>query len=331
MSVGALIDKNNNGFKSMQDMASSLRNSNVLSLANRVAQNANAYPNLTADHYSQLRQQELVMELTQKLQTSLEIEDIINMLLLQMRKLVPIDGITYEYTPLAYNFASPMQGRHTASYQLDLGKEDLGMISFSRRIRFEQEELLSIENLMSCLLYPLRNGLKYHEAVIAASTDQLTGTGNRQALDKALTHEINLAQRNDTPLSVVMFDFDHFKKLNDGYGHQFGDQVLKEIIQEVKQTIRKTDLLFRYGGEEFMLLLHKTSLTNAAAVADKIRERIASKAISLDQKSIKVSVSMGAATLHEGDITSTLIKRADDALYHAKDLGRNRVCTEFHG
>jgi len=315
----------------MQDMANSLHNSNVLSLANRLAQNSNAYPNLTADHYSQLRQQELVMELTQKLQMSLEVEDIINMLLLQMRKLVPVDGITYEYTPLAYSFASPVQGRHTASYQLDLEKENLGMISFSRRMRFEEEELLSIENLMSCLLYPLRNGLKYHEALIAASTDPLTGTGNRKALNEALNHEINLAQRNDTPLSVVMFDFDHFKNINDGYGHQFGDKVLKEIIQEVKQAIRKTDLLFRYGGEEFMLLLHKTSLTNAAAVADKIRERIANKVINFEQQAINVSVSMGAATLHEGDITSTLIERADDALYHAKDLGRNRVCTESRG
>jgi len=312
-------------------MANSLHNSNVLSLANRLAQNSNAYPNLTADHYSQLRQQELVMELTQKLQMSLEVEDIINMLLLQMRKLVPVDGITYEYTPLAYSFASPVQGRHTASYQLDLEKENLGMISFSRRMRFEEEELLSIENLMSCLLYPLRNGLKYHEALIAASTDPLTGTGNRKALNEALNHEINLAQRNDTPLSVVMFDFDHFKNINDGYGHQFGDKVLKEIIQEVKQAIRKTDLLFRYGGEEFMLLLHKTSLTNAAAVADKIRERIANKVINFEQQAINVSVSMGAATLHEGDITSTLIERADDALYHAKDLGRNRVCTESRG
>jgi len=313
----------------MQYMSNSLDNSNVLSLANRIAQNSQAYPNLTADHYSQLRQQELVMELTQKLQVSLEIEDIINMLLLQMRKLVPIDGITYEYSALGYNFATPVQGRHKASYHLDLEQEDLGMISFSRRMRFEEEELLSIENLMSCLLYPLRNALKYHAAMIAASTDPLTGTGNRSALDDALSHEINLAQRNDTPLSVVMFDFDHFKKLNDSYGHQFGDKVLKEVIQEVKQVIRKTDLLFRYGGEEFMLLLHKTSLSNAADVADKIRERIANKVINFEQQPVQVSVSMGAASLQEGDVTSTLISRADHALFHAKDLGRNRVCTEI--
>jgi len=312
----------------MRDMANSQHSSNVLSLANRIAQNGSTYPNLTADHYSQLRQQELVMELTQKLQVSLEIEDIINMLLLQMRKLVPIDGITYEFGPLSYNFSSPIQGRHKANYQLDLEKEDLGMISFSRRMRFEEEELTSIENLMSCLLYPLRNGLKYHAALIAASTDPLTGSGNRKALDEALDHEINLAQRNDTPLSVVMFDFDNFKKLNDGYGHQCGDKVLKEMIQEVKQVIRKTDLLFRYGGEEFVLLLHKTSLDRAASVADKIREHIAKTVIKFGQEDVNVSVSMGAASLQEGDAISHLIGRADNALYRAKDLGRNRVCIE---
>jgi len=312
----------------MRDMANSLHNSNVLSLANRIAQNGSTYPHLTADHYSQLRQQELVMELTQKLQVSLEIEDIINMLLLQMRKLVPIDGIEYEYSALDYSFASPVQGRHKACYQLDLEKEDLGMISFSRRMRFEKEELTSIENLMSCLLYPLRNGLKYHAAFIAASTDPLTGSGNRKALDEALDHEINLAQRNDTPLSVVIFDFDHFKKINDNYGHQCGDQVLKDMAQEVKQVIRKTDLLFRYGGEEFVVLLHKTSLDKAASVAEKIREHIAKSVIKYNQKDINVSVSMGAATLKDGDAITTLLDRADNALYRAKDLGRNRVCTE---
>jgi len=312
----------------MRDMANSLHNSNVLSLANRIAQNGSSYPHLTADHYSQLRQQALVMELTQKLQVSLEIEDIINMLLLQMRKLVPIDGIAYEFGPLSYKFSSPSQGRHKASYQLDLEKEDLGMISFSRRMRFEEEELASIESLMSCLLYPLRNSLKYQTAFIAASTDQLTGSGNRKAMDEALDHEINLAQRNGTPLSVVIFDFDDFKKINDNYGHLCGDQVLKEIAQEVKQVIRKTDLLFRYGGEEFVVLLHKTSLASATSFADKVREHIAKTVIKLKQEDINVNVSMGVSTLKEGDAMSTLMDRADNALYRAKNLGRNRVCTE---
>ncbi len=312
----------------MQNRANSLGNSNVLNLANRISQNGAAYPHLTADHYSQLRQQELAIELTQKLQVSLEIEDIINMLLLQIRKLVPVDGISYEYLPLNLSFATPVEGKHKACYQLDLEKEELGLISFSRRMRFEEEELASIESLMACLLYPLRNSLKYHAALLAATTDPLTGTGNRKALDEALSHEVNLAYRNDTPLSVVMFDFDHFKQLNDNYGHQFGDQVLKEMVQEIKTVIRKTDLLFRYGGEEFMLLMHKTSLENAAAVANKIRNHIADSVIQFDKESIKVSVSVGVASLKRGDISSSLINRADRAMYQAKELGRNRVCTE---
>lgn len=312
----------------MQDNANHLPHSNVLSLANRIAQNRSDYPTLTPDHYSQLRQQELAIELTQKLQISLEVEDIVNMLLLQMRKLVPIDGITFEHPGLDYKFATPVQGRHKACYQLDLEDDDLGMITFTRRMRFEEEELTSIENLMSCLLYPLRNALKYKHAMIAAYTDPLTGAGNRQALDDALNHEINLAQRNETPLSVVMFDFDNFKQLNDNYGHEFGDKVLKEITQEIKNVIRKTDLLFRYGGEEFVLLMHKTSLNNAATVADKIRQHIANKRIDHEENAISVSVSMGAATLHEGDGANTLVRRADNALYYAKDAGRNCVYTE---
>jgi len=312
----------------MQDMANTLRSSNVLSLVNRITKNSNAYPNLTVDHYSQLRQQELTMELTQKLQATLEIEEMISFLLQQLCKLVTIDGITYEFANLDYECSTPVQGKHKASYQLDMGKEDLGLISFSRRTRFKEDELTCIENMMSCLLFPLRNGLKYRTALLAASTDPLTGSGNRLALNQALDREINLSHRNDSPLSVVMFDFDHFKEVNDDYGHQAGDQVLKEMIQEIKHLIRKTDLLFRYGGEEFVLLLHKTSLESAAAVADKVRRHIANTPINFRQQLINVSVSMGTAALQEGDAIDTLIDRADNALYQAKTLGRNRVCTE---
>jgi diguanylate cyclase (GGDEF)-like protein len=311
----------------MQNIASKQRRNNILNFANRISQNGNPYPTLTADHYSQLRLQELIIELTQKLQVTLEIEEMITLLLNQVHKLIAIDGISYEFTGLDYEYSTPVQGKHKASYQLDMGKEDLGLISFSRRTRFKKEELTSIENLMSCLLFPLRNGLKYRTAVHAASTDQLTGSGNRLALEKALTREINLAQRNDNPLSIIMFDFDNFKKVNDKFGHQGGDQVLKEVIQEIQRSIRKTDLLFRYGGEEFVLLMHKTSLDSAIVVADKVRAHIADTPIKYKQQLINVSVSMGASALQENDAISTLIDRADNALYQAKNLGRNCIFT----
>ena len=309
-------------------MANTLPNSNVLSLANRIASNGKAYPSLTADQFTQIRQQELSMQLTQKLQVTLELDEMFNLLLEQLNKLVSLDGIMYEHSGLGIEFASPLQGKHKACYQLDLDSENLGQISFTRRSRFKEEELVGIENLMSNLLYPLRNGIKYRNALLAATTDPLTGSGNRQAMENALNREIDLARRNNTPLSVVMFDFDHFKRVNDTYGHQCGDFVLKQVAQEVKKSIRKTDLLFRYGGEEFVLLLHKTSLENAAVVADKVRERIAKTRIHFQEKDIDISISMGAATLQESDASTSLIERADNALYSAKNLGRNRVCTE---
>ncbi|MEZ5524740.1 MAG: GGDEF domain-containing protein [Pseudomonadales bacterium] len=309
-------------------MANTQHNNNVLSLANRITGNGKSYPGLTADQLSQIRQQELSMELTKKLQITLELDEIFDLLLAQLNKLLPLDGIMYEHANLNYDFATPLQGKHKACYQLNLEKEDLGLISFTRRTRFKEVELLAFENLMSCLLYPLRNCLKYRTALVAATTDPLTGSGNRQALENSLNREIDLALRNQTPLSVVMFDFDHFKKLNDTHGHQCGDFILKQVIQEIKKSIRKTDLLFRYGGEEFVLLLHKTSLENAAKVADKIREHIAQSQFHFKDETIDISISMGAAALQENDAGISLLERADDALYSAKNLGRNRVCTE---
>ena len=311
----------------MQDMANKLRSSNILSLANRIAQNGNAYPALTANHYSQLRLQELVMELTHELQVTLEIEDMLILLQNKVHTLTAVDGISYEFTSLDYQYSSPTQGKHKASYQLNVEKENLGMISFSRHTRFKEAELINIENLMTCLLFPLRNGLKYRAALLAARTDPLTGSGNRLALDQELSREIHLAQHNGSPLSIVMLDFDHFKEVNNDYGHQGGDKTLKDVIQKIQLYIRKTDLLFRYGGEEFVLLMHKTSLDDATAVADGIRVRIADTPIKFKQHLINVSVSMGTATLQKNDTISALIDRVDHALYQAKNLGRNRVFT----
>ena len=136
-----------------------------------------------------------------------------------------------------------------------------------RRQRFSDGEIARLENFLCMLVYPLRNALQYHEAVLSSFTDPLTGACNRAAMQTAFERELNLARRQQTPLSVIMLDIDHFKKINDRYGHSNGDCVLRSVSQCVANTIRSSDMLFRYGGEEFVVLLSNTNRAGAKLLA----------------------------------------------------------------
>ena len=155
-----------------------------------------------------------------------------------------------------------------------------------------------------------------------ATTDTLTGVCNRRRFDEMLANEIQRATRFATPLSLILFDIDHFKRVNDTYGHQTGDQVLIQLAVTVGSAIRATDLLARWGGEEFVLLLPGSDQNAARVLAEKLRLRVASQDFSdVD----RITCSFGVAAWEPHDTADALLKKADDALYRAKKNGRNRV------
>jgi diguanylate cyclase len=170
------------------------------------------------------------------------------------------------------------------------------------------------------------------EAIRAESlTDPLTGLGNRKYFDRSIELAVQNALTNGEPLSLLMFDIDHFKSFNDSYGHLTGDQVLRLVGMSLKQTIKGQDITARYGGEEFAVVLPNTALRQALTVADHIRRAVMSK--ELKKKSTgeilgRVTISVGVSMLKPGDDTDSLIERADACLYAAKRNGRNRVICE---
>src|SRR5579859_5454920 len=170
------------------------------------------------------------------------------------------------------------------------------------------------------------------EAIRAESlTDPLTGLGNRKYFDRMIEMAVQTAQASGEPLSLLMFDIDHFKSFNDSYGHLTGDQVLRLVGMSLKQTIKGQDITARYGGEEFAVVLPNTALRQALTVADHIRRAVMAK--ELKKKSTgeilgRVTISVGVSILKPGDDTDTLIERADACLYAAKRNGRNRVICE---
>jgi diguanylate cyclase len=170
------------------------------------------------------------------------------------------------------------------------------------------------------------------EAIRAESlTDPLTGLGNRKYFDRMIEMAVQHALAFNEPLSLLMFDIDHFKSFNDSYGHLTGDQVLRLVGLSLKQTIKGQDITARYGGEEFAVVLPNTALRQALTVADHIRRAVMAK--ELKKKSTgeilgRVTISVGVSMLKPGDDTDALIERADACLYAAKRNGRNRVICE---
>lgn len=157
---------------------------------------------------------------------------------------------------------------------------------------------------------------------IMAITDGLTGINNRQEFDRLLEHEIERANRYQTPLALLMYDLDHFKQVNDRFGHNTGDAALKTVTSLVNDNIRGIDIHGRWGGEEFMVLLPQTGLDTAKDVAKKLRRTIAAHPF---DKLGSITASFGVVELAPHESSKSLAQRVDEALYRAKALGRNRV------
>lgn len=164
----------------------------------------------------------------------------------------------------------------------------------------------------------------YSEQVFKSSIDALTGLYNRNQFDIGLTQEFNRAERYKTPFSIAMIDIDHFKKINDNFGHQFGDYVLKEIAKIIQHAFRKTDIVYRYGGEEIVIIMPETPVGKAYLPLEKLRKNIVSHNF-LDKK---VTISIGVAE-YKNDTKNgnEIVKNADIKLYQAKQNGRNIVCS----
>ncbi|MBP2298105.1 GGDEF domain-containing protein [Azospirillum picis] len=164
-----------------------------------------------------------------------------------------------------------------------------------------------------------------------ALTDGLTGIGNRKAFDLMLQEAMEEAVREQQPLSLLMLDIDHFKSFNDTHGHLVGDHVLKLVARMLTECIKGRDTAARYGGEEFAIILPRTSLENAAKLADQVRAFVGGRQIVNKARNANygtVALSVGVAALRPGDGAGALVRRADHALYAAKRGGRNRVAVE---
>lgn len=259
------------------------------------------------------------------LQTSLDLEQILSMFRAELGLLINSSGMQYLNEAMNIQITLGNRDPHHCHYRLITQSEHLGEISFYREQRFNDTELQVIETLLGTLLSPVRNALQYRSALAASLTDALTGAGNRTALFSTLRREMNLARRSGMRLSVLVVDIDRFKSINDTYGHGVGDLVLGELVKVINKLNRSTDLCFRLGGEEFVVLLSNTDHGGANIVANRLCEAISNCSICTDDGAIQITVSIGVTTQCETDTEESLLNRADKAMYDVKRSGGNFV------
>lgn len=192
---------------------------------------------------------------------------------------------------------------------------------------FDPLVMMVIGIVVSEALRQLRAGefLARQELREQATTDQLTGLLNRRAMDHFLEQAYARAKRHGATFSLILGDLDHFKRVNDGYGHNVGDIVLQETARRLGSNMRAQDALCRWGGEEFLMLLPETDLDGAMHLAEKVRLSLADEPMLAGEHSIPQTISLGVTSCHGRNGIESAIKRADDALYQAKENGRNRT------
>jgi diguanylate cyclase (GGDEF)-like protein len=201
------------------------------------------------------------------------------------------------------------------------------MVGGTTRARYTPDDTATVAELARHAAVALKNAQMHSAVARAAQTDALTGIANRGALMERLERELDRSRRYERSLTVLFFDLDRFKNINDTYGHQFGDRMLRELARIATQNVRSIDLVGRYGGEEFVAVLPETDGAQALIVAERIRTAVAARRFTLDSgEEVRATVSAGIAVFPDNGTTmDTLLRVADTALYAAKAGGRNRI------
>lgn len=232
--------------------------------------------------------------------------------------------------PVKLTFDLNTSMEHTLSgHLLEL---DGRYVVFAHTVRLTDNEMVATLSRLTDELTDMTRELNKKNRQLAAAnetitrlmmTDPLTGLANRRHLAEMLDRELSLARRSTRPLAALMTDIDHFKSINDTYGHGMGDQVLKQVAQILRDACRKEDIVARYGGEEFIVILPDSGAGAAADCAERMRSAIAGATFSGIDRSI--TASFGVTVFTPADTEDDFLKRADAALYEAKAAGRNRV------
>jgi diguanylate cyclase (GGDEF)-like protein len=265
------------------------------------------------------------LKLHQRLLGTLEIGTLINRFFGWLSEQQQITGIEYIHPVENITLAAGSPKKHKAKYMLRLEQHYFGEIIITSQKRFSEQDLLTHEQSLGIVIHYLKNAIDHQSLEKIAFHDALTGVMNRTALEELLPKEAERAQRYNFDLSVMMIDIDHFKTINDCIGHMGGDEILRHVSTAIKSQLRKSDMPFRYGGDEFLLILPNTDLVGAHQAATRIMASLNKEVAEIPNCPVSPKLSIGIAAYQQGESHEDLLRRVDNALYDSKNNGRNCI------
>lgn len=260
--------------------------------------------------------------LTEQLQTTLDIEQLLAIYINAIGASHKVSGVELDTYHGKFSTGRTDSTLFELALPIQLDDRLMGRVNYYSSKPITDILLSSLSNYQKRLVFPLRNALAFWQLQQLALKDPLTNIGNRANYDDSIGRAICSAKRHATPFSLMVLDLDNFKQANDSYGHLVGDEILVKFTQMLRDSIRGTDQAFRFGGDEFAIILDGQDIDSALAVGERLQLSVDNSDIGLK---FNVSVSVGCAVFEATDTTSSLFAKADKALYAAKRAGKNCI------
>ena len=267
-----------------------------------------------------------ITALVLKLQTTLSINHVIETFHQSLREEMSTCGLEYEY-PLLYTHI--YQGEKTNfsyNYLIEVENDTWGSIIIYSETDLIPEEKSRLDEYISTIIFPLRNAIQHESAIALAANESNLGLPNWGLLESQITREAKLAIRQKQALSLLLIDIDRFAALKEKNGSLFSDIIIRHVYETLQDTLRDTDILYRFGYDQFSLILSDISAADAAEIAERIRNAVSDHELAGDEnKKVRLTISIGITDLHSDDSVDTLYERAYNALKLAKNSGRNQI------
>ncbi|WP_286266425.1 GGDEF domain-containing protein [Thalassotalea atypica] len=255
------------------------------------------------------------LQLLEQLQTTLDLKQLLNKFAMEAAKYIDFSGLTFSSDCPDVTVRGSRKGKYERQFELVIENNYLGTLTYAINSSMSSTNYKILKELHQYLLYPIKNAIAYNNALMLAMQDGLTGLGNRRYFDKQLHRAITHSNRQKTDVGLVVCDLNKFKAINDSFGHHIGDNVLIHFANALKSSVRESDSIFRFGGDEFVLLVEDASRESLDIINQRIHQAITNDPLLMKYQ---VTCSLGATFLNRADTAISFFERADQALYRRK-------------
>ncbi len=241
----------------------------------------------------------------------------------EISSMIPHSAFVYNHAEFGLEVKSGIFTPESSKYTLKVYEQQLGELTLMRSNKFDDAEIILLETLFCCLIYPFKNTTLYQQTLDLSFIDPLTHINNRACFEETVKREMSLAIGNAQNLSLIFLDINYFKAIIDQHGHHCGDVMLTAVAKWIKDGVRYSDIVFRFGGEKFVVLLSNTNTPDAESMAERLHLIFELNTFTYNTGTIKVTACLGVSSLREDDTIDTFVKRAVNDMYEPKKTSKN--------